>query len=238
MCSEHSVTIWKRYSTRTILSVLLLIVAGNSQAGETVYYHGPISAGANAEFFKRVAGRPVERLVIDSSGGEVVAGIALGRWVYENKLDVGVDGYCLSSCANYVFPAGRKKTILPGAVVAWHGNYHHLEATGLWRDDVRTRVQRDGENEATATAAVRRQVKKLVALEKQFFDRIGVDEFVCWVGKLPPYNVPAYYFLSVQDMAHFGIREVTAAPGYPQTDLSPFQQNIQFLRLQAPDEAG
>ena len=36
----------------------------------------------------------------------------------------------LSSCANYVFPAGYHKTIGPGAIVAWHGNYHHLKQTG------------------------------------------------------------------------------------------------------------
>ena len=39
----------------------------------------------------------------------------------EAEVDVVVDGVCLSSCANYLFTAGRHKTIRNG-VVGFHGN--------------------------------------------------------------------------------------------------------------------
>lgn len=192
------------------------------QAGQLAVYKGEISAVNNAAFFKRYAGKPVAQLDINSVGGEVEAGIELGLWVHRHGLDVTVTGLCLSSCANYVFTAGRHKDIKPGAVVAWHGNYHHLEETGLWRDDVALRMRRDGEDKNTATRIVRAQVDKLLAMEKQFFLEIGVDEYLCWVGKMPPFSVRDYYTLAVEDMARFGVRDVSqpwqsrdpSAPGY------------------------
>lgn len=118
----------------------LLFVVGEVYSAGIVYYAGTISAERNRRFFASNREQPVERLVITSNGGEVEAGIALGEWVFEHQLDVEIESYCLSSCANYVFPAGRNKFIREGAVVAWHGNYHHLAATGLWTDDINSRM--------------------------------------------------------------------------------------------------
>ncbi len=159
-------------------------------AGETAYYSGALSAELNQRFFNAVNGKAVKRLVITSGGGEVTAGIALGLWLFEHRINVEVAEYCLSSCANYVFPAGQQKSIGAGAIVAWHGNYHHLKQTGLWQDDIAGRMERHGEDRATAAAYVREEVDRLVRLEQDFFARIGIDEYLCWVGKMPPYNAP------------------------------------------------
>lgn len=207
------------------------VVAGEAGTQAVAGYHGEISAENNARFFDDFDGRPVRRLVIRSGGGDVAAAIELAEWVHARGLDITVEDRCLSACANYVFPAARRKEIRAGAVVAWHGNYHHLEATGLWRDDVALRMQRDGEDEASATRYVRAQVERLVALERAFFARIGVDQRVCWIGKMPPYSVPDYYFLSVADMARFGITGVTAPADYPATDVSGFEADIVWLAL-------
>jgi hypothetical protein len=216
-----------------LLACLLLHAVSGAAAGEaTARYRGTISAENNAGFFARVAGRPLQRLLIDSGGGDVAAAIELADWVHARQLDITVTGVCLSSCANYVFPAARNKAIRPGAIVAWHGNYHHLAHTGLWRDDVVLRMQRDGEDEQTATRYVLAQVAHLVALEREFFGRIGVDERVCWIGKQPPYNVADYYFLSATDMARFGITDVQVPAGYSATDLSGLGASIVYLKLE------
>jgi hypothetical protein len=207
-------------------------VTAGPGGGAAAEYRGAISAENNTGFFSRVAGQPLQRLLIDSGGGDVAAAIELADWVHARQLDITVTGVCLSSCANYVFPAARRKQIQPGAIVAWHGNYHHLAETGLWRDDVALRMQRDGEDEQTATRYVQAQVSRLVALERDFFARIGVDEQVCWIGKQPPYHVPDYYFLSVADMARFGITGVQAPADYPATDLTGLDANIVYLELQ------
>jgi hypothetical protein len=201
---------------------------------DTARYRGEISAENNQRFFARVAKWPVRRLIIDSPGGEVEAGIALGYWVFRHGIDVIVEDRCLSSCANYVFPAGRRKFIRKGAFVAWHGNYHHLRATGLWRDDVAARMAGTGETAATAERHVRRQVQHLVALERDFFHRIGVDQRLCWVGKMPPHSAPGYYTLSASDMARYGLKSVHTPLGYPGTVPHRFDDAMVLVRLESP----
>jgi hypothetical protein len=49
----------------------------------------------------------------------------------------------------------------------------------------------------------------LARREEAFYAQIGVDGFVCWFGKLPPYDVGEFYALSAADMAGFGVRDVT-----------------------------
>ena len=205
--------------------------AGINLSEGTAYYSGPISAELNQQFFTAVKGHTIERLIITSSGGEVEAGIALGLWIFEQRLDIEVPEYCLSSCANYVFPAGQHKSIAAGAIVGWHGNYNHLQQTGLWRDDIAGRMERYDLDAATAEAHVREEVEQLVRLERDFFARIGVDEYLCWIGKMPPYSVPNYYFLSTQDMARFGVTHVQTPHGYENMNVADFSDHIIYIKL-------
>jgi hypothetical protein len=179
--------------------------------------------------------RPVERLVISSRGGGVEAGIALGRWVRERGLDVEVADVCLSSCANYVFTAGARKILRPGAVVGWHGSYTHLLETGQWTDDVAYRIRAYGEDGPTARLNARRMVERLVRMERAFFDEIGVDGYICWVGKMPPYDAPDYYTLSVPDMARFGVTGVAAPARYPDGAGQGLDVHLIHVDLQARD---
>lgn len=195
----------------------------------TAYYHGEINEKQNRKLFGKVANSVINRLIITSSGGEVVAGIELGKWIHDRGIDVEVVDYCLSSCANYVFTAGRKKTINDGAIVAWHGNYHHLQATGLWRDDIESRMNRTGESREVASQKLFEQVEYLVKLEQEFFSAIGVDQYLCWVGKMPPYEAPNYFFMNATDMARYGVNQVQSPANYPHTDLSGFEQHILFI---------
>lgn len=210
---------------------LLAVLSPATVDAASIRYDGEISRENNALLLQRVAGQHIDQLLIDSPGGSVEAGIALGNWLFDHGIDVVVDGYCLSSCANYVFTAARHKTVRPGAVVAWHGNFHHLDATGLWRDDVAARVA-DGEREEVARREIRALVERLVGLEKAFFNKIGVDQYLCWVGKQPPYSVPYYYFLSAADMRRFGVDNVSLPPGYENTPLGDAPWSIQYLALQ------
>lgn len=195
------------------------------------YYSGEISADNNRAFFETVDADSVQRLVITSGGGDVEAAIALARWVFARELDVEIPAYCFSSCANYVFPAGRNKIIREDAIVAWHGNYRHLKVTGQWRDDIALRMKKYAEDRVTAERLVRKQVDRLVALEDAFFKDIGIDGYLCWVGKMPPYSVPDYYFLAPRDMARFGVDSIQAPDDYEHTDVSGFAVDIRFIRL-------
>jgi len=197
----------------------------------TATYSSEINKENNAKFFSSIKNLKIKKLRVNSSGGDVEAAIKLARWIYHNKVDIEVIEYCLSSCANYLFTAAFHKIILPGAVVAWHGNYHHLKQTGLWRDDILTRMKRTGENRVQARTHVLQQVNHLVKLEQAFFKEIGVDEIICWIGKMPPYNVRNYYFLSVSDMHRFGVRNVTVTKDYDKTSVKKFIEHIVYLKL-------
>ncbi len=90
--------------------------------GELVYA-GALDTLANRRLFRlyeSLKEKP-KVLSIQSVGGSVLTGISLGSWVRANSLDVKVLEYCLSSCANYVFPAGRRKIVSNFALIGYHG---------------------------------------------------------------------------------------------------------------------
>jgi hypothetical protein len=174
--------------------------------GDAVVFKGQINARSAAEFLRLLREDPkITRLVISSRGGMVTAALDMALAVHERQLDVEVPVACMSSCANYVFPAGRNKTVGRPDAVAWHGNMTHvlyLQQTGQasWNED-----QIEG-------------ARQLAVREAQFYRRIGVDGFACWFGKIAPYNVDDFYSLSASDMQRFGIGHVTvrdASPGDP-----------------------
>lgn len=219
------------------ISVIYLLCSMNSLhaevkvTGVTAYYTGDINEEKNRQFFSSVEGKIIRRLVITSSGGEVEAGIELGYWVHDQQVDVEIPIYCLSSCANYVFTAGNNKYISAGAIVAWHGNYNHLLQTGLWKDDITYRMEQTGEDEDTAMMVALTVVDRLVRLEQFFFEHIGVNEYICWIGKMPPHNAPNYYFLSSEDMARFGVGNVHTPDGYQTSNGFSVGEDIRYVSL-------
>ena len=91
--------------------------------GKQLHYYGLISAAANEQLsriYQQSTPKP-EWLSIKSRGGEIDDGIALGNWIADHKLHLQVLEYCLSSCANYVFPAANKKQISHFAIIGFHG---------------------------------------------------------------------------------------------------------------------
>jgi hypothetical protein len=86
-------------------------------------YAGELDEQANKRLFALYGSLKAKpgTLSILSQGGPVRAGMALGRWVRAHKLNIKVLEYCLSSCANYVFPAGARKIVSNFAVIGFHG---------------------------------------------------------------------------------------------------------------------
>lgn len=178
------------------------------QSGDAIVFRGQINTRSAAEFLRLVQDPAIRRVVITSYGGLVSAALDMADAIHARGLDVEVPSACHSSCANYIFPAARRKLLGAPDAVAWHGNMAHvlhLEQTG----------QESWSMEAMASA------RALARREAQFYRRIGVDGFVAWFGKIPPYGVEDFYYLSLADMERFGIRGVTlrgtarAAPDDP-----------------------
>ena len=202
--------------------------------GDTVIYRGTLTEDGLDAMREAGLGLPVTTLLIDSAGGEIVIGMEFGAWVLERELDVVVDRACLSSCANYVFTAARNKEIQPGAVVAWHGSakqpgllemLHTAVEQGI---DAKSLSQRERSKEiARARRANVEYLTAAIYKQDAFFYRVGVDEYVTRIGN-DKYNVRGFFYLSVVDMASFGIDNVTAPEGYAHMEPHALARRVGF----------
>jgi hypothetical protein len=60
-------------------------------------------------------------VVEDSLGGNGPAALALAILIHRHNWDVEVVGLCASSCANYIFPAGKTKYLTSQSLPVFHG---------------------------------------------------------------------------------------------------------------------
>lgn len=211
-----------------------------------VRYAGELTEAGFAALRQLTDRRALRTLVVNSAGGEITVGMDFGDWVYERRLDVLVDEMCLSSCANYIFPAARTKVIPRGAVVAWHGSARqrglpehlnevidgHVKALGIppsQQDLERKRIR-----DATA-----QYLRKAQARQDEFFRRIRVDEHITRIGN-ESFGIKGLFYLSVADMSRFGITGVVAPPDYERQDLTALVRRnglpITYLNLEAAGE--
>jgi hypothetical protein len=104
-----------------------------SIVGSTLRYDGNILDVSVAEvdrLLKSARAKAVRSIMIKSPGGAAEAGIPFGELVRDRKLAVTIDGYCMSSCANYVAIAARELFVPDGALLGYHGG-----APKTWGDD-------------------------------------------------------------------------------------------------------
>lgn len=214
---------------RSFLPIVLLagLLASDARAqpvvrqeGDAIHFEGQINNASATEFLLLLLDPRVKRLVITSGGGLVSAALDIAHAVHERQLDVEVPRMCRSSCANYIFPAGRHKLLARPGVVAWHGNMAHvlyLERTGR----------------GSWNAAQLAEARQLAQREAQLYAKLGVDGFVSWFGKIEPYSVEDFYYIAPQDMEHFGIRSVRVRDPQPVAapDLRPV--TVDWPRLEA-----
>jgi len=202
--------------------------------GDTVIYRGSLTNDGFKALREASSGQPVTALLIDSAGGEIVVGMDFGAWVFERELDVVVDRACLSSCANYVFTAARNKVIQPGAVVAWHGSAKQpglLEQLHkVMEDNIDDKGLSRRKKSREISRARRANIKYLTAaIQKQntFFYRVGVDEYITRIGN-DKYGVRGFFYLSVEDMATFGIDNVSAPDSYTNMESRALARRVGF----------
>jgi len=89
-----------------------------------IIYDGWLNEANNKKLFEvfESAGQAPTWLTVNSQGGSVEYGLELGEWIVEKGLDVYIPQLCASSCANYVFTAGKRVVLNEHAIVGWHGS--------------------------------------------------------------------------------------------------------------------
>ena len=109
--------------------------------------------------------------------------------------------------------------------MAWHGSAKQpglLEQLDQFvEEEIASKGLPPSKQQAALKRARRANVEYLTAAirkQDEFFFRIGVDEYVTRIGN-DKYGVQGFFYLSVDDMASFGIENVTAAEDY--SDMEP-----------------
>ena len=208
--------------------------------GSTIIFDGDIENSTYRDFLYAVRGKEdqITTIRVNSSGGITDHGILIGEWIFDHEIDVIVDEICFSSCANYIFTAGKNKIIEEDAIVGWHGseqqdpfiavgygitmeelygrNYDELKEWGEILPD-------ESKDEFVENMMVTDDFDE--GDEPEFLDKIGVNLYLMVYGFLP--DQFDYYMneqtefggwtFSIEDMAKFGVHNVTydGAGQYP-----------------------
>jgi len=214
--------------------------------GDTLTYTGNLSKASSAAFDAAVAGvrrGQLTRLVISSGGGDTVEGRHVGRWVRDMALVVEVDVICFSSCADYIFPAGRARVIRSDAFVGWHGNERQFEVlaarTGVSVADQLAAIVPADVAPGPRAAFVQEALRSIAVTRKdeaEFYASLGLhDAFaVCAVGdgleKRPGFAGQLGWGFSLADMARLGLRDtVYLGDGRYEKDSRRFRQYLVLL---------
>lgn len=163
---------------RALAVAALLLVAGVQAAlagepairreGDIIHVSGFISRDA-ADGFRAALATPARAVHLESPGGDVDAAIAMAGAIRDAGLPVVVTGLCLSSCANYLFAAGRTRTIQPGGLVCVHG--------GVPRDLAEARAGLPpGPNRDAMAAHILAGTAAMLGRQRGLYASLGVDE--------------------------------------------------------------
>lgn len=211
-----------------------------NRKGDTLYYTGSLNRTAvNSIVAQYTSASQLRRLVINSPGGEVNTGMMLGNWVHKLQLDVEVTLLCFSSCANYIFPAGKTKIIGPTALIGWHGSTFQQSTMTLeaLREEIRPSMvqnfphvppelkkELDFESfltqQATSFFTEMEQARKS---ESELYQRLQVNP------NLP--NLLEYcrlsagnYTLTLAGMKKLGLAQISGPADYPRSALAYHNQ--------------
>lgn len=212
---------------------------------DTVYYTGNFSEASSKAFDAAVQGIPrgrITRMVISSGGGDTVAGRHVARWVRDMGVVVEVDVICFSSCADYVFPAGKARVIRADAFVGWHGNERQFDVIAARRgervvDQPQLRgILPEGLSPEQQRAFLEEVVRSMAVTQKDevdFYAQLGLsDAFaVCAVGddleQRFGFAGRKGWGFSIDDMARLGLTNtVYLGPGIYEKDSSRFRKYL------------
>ncbi len=200
--------------------------------GSTIIFDGDIEDSTYSDFLIAVRGKEdqITAIRINSPGGITDHGIMIGEWVFDHQLDVIVDELCFSSCANYIFTAGKNKIIGKDAIVGWHGSEQQdlfiAAGHGISLEELygRNYDEMNEWGDIPAGETKERFVEHMMesdrydqADEPAFLERVDVHLYLMVYGMLA--DQFDYYMneqtefggwtFSIEDMAKFGVENVT-----------------------------
>ena len=205
---------------------------------EFYYIDEPISDQTYLNFKNRVtnsSAERIERLVINSIGGDMFAAMAIGRLLQKNGIDIEVKDFCGSSCANYIFPSGKRKLLNETSLIGYHGGllqenvfsqFEQLLKTG--RNDIGTKFKEGFLSISISNPEVlhelgipisKTKLSKstyiyLLNYEKKFFEKLSVNQLITIYGQrgsyCSTYESKKYegFYYSIEAMERFGLDNI------------------------------
>lgn len=208
-----------------IIVTLFIVNSLASQAGtweridsETLRFLGTIKEGEFERFNKKFDSR-VKTLLVTSGGGDAYEAIDIAEVISDHDVTVVAKTWCLSSCANYLFPAGRKQ-IIDSAIVGYHGGvnacFMSAEKQETSEKDLRKFMIERGftqEQIEKSVAKNRRIFDEKAAKELNLFKKIGVNpklfEVSCTLDKGARDGKSYSYLLpNSEEFRNFGMNNV------------------------------
>ena len=181
-------------------------------------YVGPITEKANQQLtalYDGLADKPAV-LSIRSPGGGVNAGMDLGSWVRAHKLNVRVMEFCISSCANYVFPAGTKKIVSNFAMIGYHGGPGSAVKLSLDEHAQKVYDALSAEEQKAFMTQIAGISSQGGRREAQYFQQLGVRADITSLGQNQRYDQfvkanpnAAGWTYSLEDFARLGVRDIS-----------------------------
>ncbi|MGZ3653126.1 MAG: hypothetical protein ACXVB9_19615 [Bdellovibrionota bacterium] len=178
---------------RVVFACLIATLASEklAHAGEwtktspsVMHFQGAIVEGEFDRFIEKFDDG-VDTIVVDSPGGLITEGLRIGQFLLAKKVTVDVQGICMSSCANYLFLAGKRRVISRG-IVGYHGNHTAFMKTvnatvdGLPKELALQIWSASYGLPASATEAeILAEIEKskvTVAAEGKFFAELGISQ--------------------------------------------------------------
>jgi hypothetical protein len=150
----------------------------------TLYFRGSIDSGSDQEFLALVDAR-INRVQVSTFGGDVESALVIAEYLFDHKIDLEVEEVCVSSCANYWFPAANRKFVTKGAYVGFHGDV--TSSIAYWH------------NPSTEAIEFAQQTS---AKEQAFYQRVGLNP------KLFQFSID---FIQTNDMSIWAISPQEAA---------------------------
>lgn len=210
------------------------------ESEDTIFFMGQTSF-ENFEALQRLNNeRPgaLKKLIVSSGGGNTIAGLEFGKFIRDNHLTVEVRDACVSSCANYIFPAAKKKILEKNAIVGWHGGALQIKWEGetdlFPTPDLLEKFYQDTYEWCTAEAA--------------FYKSIGAKQEITILRQQPSFltkrTLPAWTY-TLEQLKALGVDNVYTEDGVmpdhnPRigftvevVDFSPEQLNYQLSCEQA-----
>lgn len=227
---------------KTVLSFLVVMscnvladeldIGNVSQEGMVMKYYGTLSYELNEKLFKLYEEAKIKpsALYIESDGGDVELGMDLGDWVYEKNLDIIVDSYCLSSCANYVFPSANHKTLGNQALIGYHGGANSTSFDTSAIDDMYKDlpVEERKEKQRELHLSIKEYQKRVGARELEFYQKIGVKPDLATLGQQEKYtvydeNIYVGWTYRPESFAKLGVNKIKVSS--PPWMLSDYKEN-------------